>query len=61
MQRHEREVFGIDAPDLMDFADTIWATRLSEQSIKDTNDSYRAGYDSTSWSRPSYMPPLEIR
>lgn len=44
MQRHDLEVFGIDAFDLTDVADAIYASVYSEQSIKDTNDSVRTGH-----------------
>lgn len=58
MQRHEREVFGMDAFDLADVADAVFASAYAEQSIKDTNDSYRTGlcaepYNHRTWSQPS--------
>lgn len=41
MQKHDLEVFGLEAPDLLDLADVIFGGYQMDH-LQDTNDSYRA-------------------
>lgn len=61
MQRHDREVFGIDADDLMDVADVIYAAAHADQESRNTNDSVRTGtYNPLGYGCPA-MPYKESR
>lgn len=53
--RHDLEVFGIDADDLMDVADVIYAAAYADSEVKNTNDSVRTGaYSAHGYGAPYY-------